>query len=401
MKFTANNYIQHCAILSLLILLSYSCGNLDSNESEDLSDAQIISIDNNLQKDSKLSDIVQDIYYIPLETSEESLIGNIGELKVVEDHIIVFDDIGNRVLIFDGEGNYLTKIDNQGQGPEEFGQVYNIAYSSEESLIIIAAKGKMLWYDLEGNFVREKVSILGGVSDVVHLGNSQIALYADYIQLDNKQGWNQLVIVSDQRLKIQKQMIPYNKLSRSENKTGLFNNFSTTGRNHYLTIPYRPYIWEINPDQVKPIYKIDFGDRALPEDFEDKYLTNFSITSERLRSIESEKGYARFRGGGAQLTKEVMNFSYSFLGEFHEVIFNRQTGHYIQFKVPIQNDLDGVKFVVHRTTFNEYFVSVVSTYGLKMSLDKLEKPNEKWIKTLSSISNEDNPVLRFIRYKNF
>lgn len=60
------------------------------------------------------------IRYIPLETTEASLIEEINKIIVRDSVFYIFDNMRKRVLLFDYEGKFISSIDKLGLGPGEY-----------------------------------------------------------------------------------------------------------------------------------------------------------------------------------------------------------------------------------------------------------------------------------------
>lgn len=58
--------------------------------------------------------------YVPLETTEASLIRNIDKILCSNHKIYIFDKDAMRIVCFDERGKYLSSIDKVGQGPGEY-----------------------------------------------------------------------------------------------------------------------------------------------------------------------------------------------------------------------------------------------------------------------------------------
>ncbi|MBU3041640.1 6-bladed beta-propeller [Bacteroides fragilis] len=78
----------------------------------------IIKINMPLQQDDnivKLSTIIDSIYYLPLETDDRYLIGNIDKLIVTDVFFYVIDkDINPSIFCFNKKGEFIRKIGNRG-----------------------------------------------------------------------------------------------------------------------------------------------------------------------------------------------------------------------------------------------------------------------------------------------
>lgn len=63
---------------------------------------------------------VKNILYIPLETSETSLIRNIDKIITKDSIFYIFDNMSKKIFLFNQEGKFLRNIDKVGQGPGEY-----------------------------------------------------------------------------------------------------------------------------------------------------------------------------------------------------------------------------------------------------------------------------------------
>ena len=66
----------------------------------------------------KISELIKDVKYIPLETSDNSLISHISAVDIYKDRIYIVDNImQNKVYIFDIDGKFIKAIGQKGGGP--------------------------------------------------------------------------------------------------------------------------------------------------------------------------------------------------------------------------------------------------------------------------------------------
>ena len=69
----------------------------------------------------KISELIKDVKYIPLETSDNSLISHISAVDIYKDRIYIVDNImQNKVYIFDIDGKFIKAIGQKGGGPDEY-----------------------------------------------------------------------------------------------------------------------------------------------------------------------------------------------------------------------------------------------------------------------------------------
>ncbi|MDR2382748.1 MAG: 6-bladed beta-propeller [Prevotellaceae bacterium] len=95
-----------------------------------------------------LSEIVEDIVFIPLETTEKCLIGRIRSIHCSNDYIIIIDADPNQILLFDKAGKFIRTIGSKGQGPGEYIYPFWAALINDELFIWDLMLNKTFCYDL-------------------------------------------------------------------------------------------------------------------------------------------------------------------------------------------------------------------------------------------------------------
>ena len=84
---------------------------------------QVIDIDNPSGSiDLKISDLLDDITIVPLETRDDLLLTTAKDFFIVTDHFILAST-GEKLLQFDRKGNYIKTLANRGNGPNEFNKL--------------------------------------------------------------------------------------------------------------------------------------------------------------------------------------------------------------------------------------------------------------------------------------
>ena len=79
---------------------------------------------------------VAEVKYIPLETTEESLVGPVDKVVYHEGVFYLFDRTQLRVLMFDEEGHYIRALFRSGQGPGEYTAPGDMDVDTEGNLYI-------------------------------------------------------------------------------------------------------------------------------------------------------------------------------------------------------------------------------------------------------------------------
>lgn len=138
-------------ILSFCLLSCQHTG--DSSTTKD-STIETIPVFSNYTAELPFSAFVDTIELIPLETTEENLIGEITRLIFNDGkyYIRSTNSMQNaKLFVFDENGKYLQKISKQGGGPEEYIEFKDFTMTNDNQ-VVIADYQKLLYFDSDGNF---------------------------------------------------------------------------------------------------------------------------------------------------------------------------------------------------------------------------------------------------------
>lgn len=96
--------------------------------------------------------------YVPLETNEQCIIGNVTELIPCKDCYCILDRDNDNVFIFESNGRFRCKLGSTGHGPKEHIDAWNVAYNEETEMIsLLDLSGRKLQqFDLYGNIHKEQ-----------------------------------------------------------------------------------------------------------------------------------------------------------------------------------------------------------------------------------------------------
>jgi hypothetical protein len=157
-------------ILTLCIFLFWNCGKNDKT-----SEVVNIEIDIDASEKVNISEFIDSVQYIKLETLDESLIRDICDVCFIDNKIAITDKGEKQVLFFDNEGHFLHKIKRVGRGPGEYINMLTALFDTVHKRVMIYDQNprKMLFFTLEGEFIK-------GIS-----GFSEKALIRDLCLLPN------------------------------------------------------------------------------------------------------------------------------------------------------------------------------------------------------------------------
>jgi hypothetical protein len=105
---------------------------------------------------SYLSEYFESLEYVKLETSEESLIGQIDNLAISDNYIVIYDNTVNHILLFSRDGKFIRKLFGFGKGPDEFITINSMQFTHDEHLFLMKNYQTICLYDILGNALKTK-----------------------------------------------------------------------------------------------------------------------------------------------------------------------------------------------------------------------------------------------------
>ena len=230
-------------ILLFLAILGSGCSNTTLGDFIDLTRRDSVSI----------TDFVDSIDVVQLESNSQCFIRDINKLIFYEDNFYILDSRQQALLCFSNMGEFKYKIHSVGRGPEEYSLLddFNIDPYNKH-LMLLNPFGEILYYDLEGNFI-EKVVLPSECKayNEVHAINRDTLLFVTltdfhlvyYSSSSNKILKRELLI--DPRLR---SMSPFGKMSRYRDST--YYNSSVMSKNE---------IYNLSSDNLSVDYIWNFG----------------------------------------------------------------------------------------------------------------------------------------------
>jgi hypothetical protein len=126
---------------------------LSCNNGKKISD-NVFEIDYKNLEDITLSDYVNNVKVVRLETSADVLIGEIVKVQIFNHKIYVLDRISNALFIFTEEGKFVNLLGKIGQGPGEYATLFDFNVTNK-GLYLLDFGRSILQYDFDCNFIRQ------------------------------------------------------------------------------------------------------------------------------------------------------------------------------------------------------------------------------------------------------
>ena len=241
----------------LIVIVLFICLPCCNSSDKFTENSGLISIklnSNNLPPFSKLSDVVESVRLVPLETLDDVLLGNIRRTFIGKEYMIIQSYSGNIDFhLFSIDGKYIRKLGKNGTGPGEYSRVQSISVLEDEKLIFIQ--------DINGRPVIS-YSFSGEVDKTIHLPSSSL-----FFTMLNKNTYAYTAAPpSDYELKIinQKDSDTMNFLPIvGENYTCEPQFYGSFHDRIFYSGIGRDTLFKVDKNGIEPVLAFDFGDGHL------------------------------------------------------------------------------------------------------------------------------------------
>ena len=266
---------------------------------------QVIRVDPYYAMGGTAGQIFQEVNYIPLETTKESLFGRINQLLVTKDYYIILDQHTNCVLFFFKNGKYHAKINGGNTGTKE-NLLYNITLNPDKEELLVRQPHQISTYSFDGKKLREEKS--KSLTWPYFLKKNRTITASYYPEKTLKDSIkHELQFKEDGKVYLE--LLPYNQKTDVLAADSYYYSPSHPVLNKAATdstaIYWRPYdyqIHEVSPQGLKTKYKFIFPlAMSLPENF----LNDSSYVGKRVEFLDKNKqiiqGISNFYQMGSNL----------------------------------------------------------------------------------------------------
>jgi len=398
------------AVLLVLVFLLTQCSSQESHE--------VISIDPNKTQLGKitLSDMIESIEYIPLETNTNCLVGEIRDrncLLVSNNYILVYCNRSGSYYLFSRTGKFLAKIGNEGRGPGEYPIATRIVSINEELhqiSIVSSSSRKLFFYDFNGKYLHSKSfeqTFLGGSNfNLIKYDENYYAMFSNNANREEDPLFTYNIFSEDLKLLAQNiKPVYYTMLQRGTlTQQGNFCYYSYDGLMHIKKATLNDTVYQIKNLSFVPKYIINAG--------------KYSFTTEVLRDAKEfgKEFHNRTMIFSIFETNNYLLISYNYdQKDFHQYydksrketfLFNSASG--------IPNDYDGgLDFSPKQQNDNEY-ITWYHAYHFDENDNKLSpKASPKDVERFKTVTKEvlgvrdpqtnklmeANPVIVIVKFK--
>lgn len=229
--------------------------NLTSNTPAPL----IIDIDK-IEKPGNFRELIEEIDFVPLETTDESILEEIDKVVSHKGRFYILDERGKSLKIFTHDGEYVRSVGRVGHGPGEFTFLMDFSLDTARRTLMLLSNDKqaVLEFDLDGNYIKTFKNNLYG-NQFERIGDNW---YYFLNQNINQLSGHHNLIVMDSTGMVKDRLFPFPETFRVS--LG-FSGFISGNQEGILYNALSDTIFQLTGDgQVYPKYILDFGDYTFP-----------------------------------------------------------------------------------------------------------------------------------------
>ena len=374
-------------LLSITLLFT-GCSNLNKSDK-----AGGVAVDFGNLKSMNASDLISDYSYVALESSENSLFGQISQVEIYNDKIYILDSGNtNALYVFTIDGKYVRKLKGIGDGPGEFISPHSFWIDNNGFILILDRQlNRLQKYRLDDLKFVDAIN-LPAPAPLSFASVPNQDLYVYYYPLREKSLFAEhQVIVSDGAGNVVHQL-------HEASPSGKILHGSST--NFYLfddcirTYPYfSNEIYELNTDSLHCCYSFSWGDLTFPP--ADLFVQSNNSGTVMKEVLRGENDWIRLLY--AYETEKRLAVKYYIKSDFYLSIWNKEENQTVNVKSEnISDDLGfGGKFPLPISTHDDQFIGVL--YPFDVATDGAI--DERLVNLLSDTPEDSNPILAFYDLK--
>lgn len=179
--------IDKLTLFFFVSLFLLGCKETKTDKKENDIDVYFTNPKKELAKGYCMSDYLDSVRYVTLETNNESLIGNVVKKHYINNKIYISD--AKSIFIFDQNGKYLNSIKRHGRGHGEYLSLtsFDVNCRTGEISILDSNSRSILIYSDQCEFIR-KIHFNDIVRDFAVFPNGHYLMYTPDYMKDNHRG---------------------------------------------------------------------------------------------------------------------------------------------------------------------------------------------------------------------
>nr|WP_184547876.1 6-bladed beta-propeller [Mucilaginibacter sp. FT3.2]MBB6232784.1 hypothetical protein [Mucilaginibacter sp. FT3.2] len=366
-----------------------------------------------------VSDVFDQVNYIPLETTPESLFGNISQLEIVNDYYIILDYNTNSILVFTLNGKFHAKIKGSNS------TIYKFLVNRWTNQIVYTRDNyqSMTYCDFDGKVIKTQKNMDQNNLPIIFpssyfISPDQLISYYPYSDMDTLSKYYQpytrsLLRFSKTEGNVYEIGMPYTKAETKIDVTHIGIGPLTTFGNDtsfFFAKPYTFTLYTVTPHSIKLVYKFIFPLlTSIPPDFVSNPANNLKRVSFLQKNQELIFSLNNCYQVGNNLLFEARSMA---VNQEDNLIYNFKSSDLIAYKHILPDETSCFLPIYDKMSSNVGLAHCDGTF-LYTSLSSLclFKANEenkgkkiKWPEALATYfakgSKKNNPVILQLKLKD-
>ncbi len=264
------------------------------------------------------STVFSDFEILPLDGTEDAIIGEVTKFKVTETNIFILDSKQKKLIIFSNEGDFLAVIDNVGRGPNEYLTLDDFIIYKNKLLLLSTLSKKILQYSMGGVF-EKYIDVKKQYLLFVEGADDTVVLFRDFVSsLKSDQYGSDFFNIETFDLKsetVVKKLSPFLEKQNGQLSFGNYRKvFESNNKSLFMTLPLQHKILKIDKKGLSTYYAIDFGDKhKLPENAA-------GFTFEEGQKLDAQIIWTL---DNLAISNSYIYFSYLYNGQSQNAIINK------------------------------------------------------------------------------
>lgn len=345
----------------------------------------------------KVSTLVDSVYFVPLETTDNSLLAYYTRLCFHKNRIYLMDDVvANAVFIFDMQGRFIKRIGDKGGAPNEFAALRGMSVDRSNDYLVLYdnRKRKMVYFTLDGEYIKNMSVPFRFCGHYVVLPSGRIVAATGKCDYNTHLG-----DLDEYRLQYTDSLGEVVKSAfRWTDNRNLAISYEAMTDAAESVLYYPPYtntLYQVTDTTVTAKYFVTYKNYEAASDEEVLKLSN----TDELREYEERKMTV---SATAIAESTTHLYFYNERKDKSYTLYDRSTKKCISFRGLIFNQ-DYIFVAAPMYSYGEYLVTVATPgqlMAMRKHLQKEKIPISEHLRPVyDKIDEEDNPILVFLKMK--
>lgn len=338
-------------------------------------------------------ELIDSLYFVPLHTSNNSLVDKIQRILITEGRIIIQDSYkGGGVIIFNRDGQFIQRIPN-GKGPGELHRLYDITIDNQNKELIVYQHSSLSFYSLSGKFIRQQKTLFGFINFTSIPDGYVFKMHGEEGNFHLKDKKDYLMLITDKNFKIKS-----SGLKKNNNKISLQGwNYFENNTQLYMSDRFNDTIYNFdnNYQKLNAKYTLNLGKNALPKHLLKKQDSDF------FKEI-NKNDFFYFLGRWIDTPNHQVFFIENDYRKFRTVVFRDKASKHILGGMNANYNIEEIPPIAFPTTsYKNFLISSYLPTTIDQRLQSSVKISSQDKLRIKGLNENDNPILVFYKLKGF